>query len=156
MSKMELYKNEKELQIGLDENGEGVYLKKHEWACDWYWSMGHLEVGDSMFSMNSVIPNRSGEGYLVFELIPGETYEVELVDGLDGYVLMELFEQAFNLEKVYEMYYRGTANIKGYMDDMGVYSIRDADENKDIAREIEADLSKVLDDVWEYVIENRK
>ncbi len=115
-----------------------IYLTKHSWDCDWYWGFGYVGNDDMHFHMSSVVPNKSDKNVLFFEGIG----EVKLLKKYDGWKLMELFAEAYNLSNCAEMYYRGGAGIScdGFIK---------KDEEK--AKEINKELEKLLDYIWEYV-----
>jgi len=136
----------KKIRIGkLGDSGEGVFLEKHSWDCGWYWGFGYLESRHSYFHFENVIPNESGKNFLTFDLNYKE--RIDLDSKLDGWVLMELFAQAYALKHAAELYYMGHAGI-GDAKGLGIRKDREK------AKEINSELEAVLDNIWKYVVES--
>jgi len=141
----------KRIKIGnIKGKVKSVYLEKHRWDCDWYWGFGYLETRDMHFHFDGVTPNQSGSKELVFDIGCEDKVIVELEPGLDGWILMELFQQAYTLKKGAEMYYTGCAGISA-LHTIGINSYRSEESNKEIAKKINIELERVLDNVWRYV-----
>jgi len=135
----------KKIRIGkLEDSGESVFLEKHNWDCDWYWGFGYLETRHSHFHFESMVPNKSDKSYLIFDL--GYKAKLNLDPKLNGWVLMELFAQAYTLKHVAELYHRGCAGI-GDAKGLGIKKDREK------AKEINSELEAVLDNIWKYVVE---
>jgi len=142
----------KRIKIGnIKGHTKSVYLEKHSWDCEWYWGFGYLEARDMHFHFSEVVPNQSGGKELVFDFGCDDKTVIELEPGLDGWILMELFQQAYALKNVAEMYHTGCAGAD-MLSNMGIGSYRSKESNKKIAKKVNAELKRVLDDVWEYVI----
>ena len=132
------------IRIGqLENSGESVFLEKHSWDCDWYWGLGYLETSHSHFHFRNVVPNESGENHLVFD----SGYTIKLDPRLNGWVLMELFAQAYVLKDVAEMYYIGHVGI-GDARGLGI------EKNREKAKELNSELETILNNIWEYIVES--
>ena len=125
-----------------------VFLEKHEWV-RWYWSFGHLSSKDSQINCRSIIPNKSGESKLVINSNCNNEI-IELDKHLDGWIILELLEQAKYLSNVAEMYFKGYTFITR-LDKRGINSYRDKLYNRDKADSINNELENVLNDLWKYV-----
>lgn len=120
-----------------EDHREPIYLTKHSWDCNWYWGFGYLGNENSHFHMSGVIPNQSDEHKLVFE----NGAVVKLLDKYDGWKIMEFYEEAYILKRYAELLYLGTAMItKGIIP-----------EDKEKAFQINQELEKILDYIWEYL-----
>ena len=136
------------IRIGkLGDSGEDVFFEKHSFDCNWYWGFGYLETRHSHFHFDSVIPTESGRNYLLFDL--DHEIEIELDPKLDGWLLMELFAQAYALKHAAELYHIGHAGI-GDARGLGI------ERNEEKAKEINSELETVLDNIWKYIVDSLK
>jgi len=134
------------IRIGkLEDSGESVFLEKHSWDCSWYWGFGYLETSCSHFHFENVIPNESNKSYLIFDL--GHKARINLDPKLDGWVLMELFAQAYTLKHAAELYYMGHACI-GDARGLGIK------KNREKAKEFNSVLEAVLGNIWKYIVKS--
>lgn len=125
------------VDAGAASKGEVIYLEKHEWSCDWYWSFGW--IGNKNLHMHF-------EAFLADNLYADELFETTNITNNEWWVIRDLMVQAYALQKAAEVYRCGG----GQTTKAGITNIlTDADKTK----VLNADLEKVLETMWEYVSE---
>jgi len=130
--------------LGMEEETKSkLYLEKHSWDCNWYWGFGYLDSSFMHFHFDSVMPNKSNNEFLTFNIFE-KPVRIKLKKGFNGWLLMELFEQAYILRHAADMYSIGSA---------GITEARDKGVSKDmvLAHQLNEQLETVLDEIWELV-----
>lgn len=125
--------------LGKDQQGSNVYLLKPRWECDWYWSFGHLYVGD-MFTHLNYLGNS-----ILFDDI--KTYFSELViSDKELWIFCELVESIKTLKSTAQLFTLGRA---------GVYSVNPCKDlllNKRLADEINSTfIPNLIDEVYKVL-----
>lgn len=113
--------------------GEAIYLKKHSWACGWYWGFGYLGNKDLHFHFDSVFGSQE-----TFNV--DNVFEVTWITQDMWWILRDLFKSAYALREAAEVYRHGghqTSKAKPYRV-----------TSPDMAKYINADLEKTLDNIW--------
>jgi len=128
----------------LKNSGDEIYLEKHNWDCEWYWAFGYLGNKDLHFHMSEMIPNVSNSKEIAFKMFNDDIDVIILDEKLDGFVIMELFKQAYTLKDYAELLHMGHAGI-GNANNLGI------NQDKELAKQVNAKLEKVLDDIWNYI-----
>lgn len=125
---------------------EKIYLSRHSWDCDWYWGLGYLGNKNCHFHMSGMIPNKSNENKIVFDLWSSEI-ELNLLPHLNGWKLMELFSRAYTMKDYSELLYLGTSGVTNSKPDM---------KDKEEAKKVNKKLEELLNYIWEYVSKDEK
>lgn len=113
-----------------------IYLYKHKWDCNWYWSLGYLGNDNLHFHLESLLQNETNVNVIFNETKLSQD---------QWWIIRDLFIQAYALKKCAEVYQYGghQTTEKG---------ITDIIKNKDKADAINKDLEIVLNTVWNYII----
>lgn len=120
--------------------GEKIWLEKHSWNCDWYWGFGYIGNRNLHFHINSLIKEPAPcEASSLFS-------ETKISDDT-WWIARDLFIQAYALKNAAEVYqYGGSQRPKK--------GVTDIIENPETAKQLNADLEKVLDKAWELIKES--
>jgi len=118
--------------------GGKVYIERHEWACNWYWGFGYIGNTHLHTHFDSCFLNGEYDVKKIFE-------DTKISQG-DWWKVCELMQQAYNLKQAYETYYRGGAHLTS-VKDMGIV------KNLDVATILKNDMEKILNDVWNLLME---
>ena len=129
---------------GTPAGGEAIYLSKHEWQCGWYWSFGYVGNAKCHFHFDSLLYIKDGNGSVRYEA--SQLFSKCNVSDKDWWVIRDLFVQAYALKKAAEVYRYGGNQITKE----GVTDLIRADE---MVFRLNNDLKRVLDKVWDVVIE---
>lgn len=120
--------------------GSNIYLEKHEWQCDWYWSFGYIS-GSNVFTHFDTI-FLEGNGGLWWNA--DEIFKYSIVDDKKLWILKDLYKQAYTLKQAAEVYQYGGHCASGSEDTKII-------QNKTMADTLNADLEKVLNHIWELL-----
>lgn len=129
---------------GTFTDGKNIWLEKHKWTCGWYWSFGH--VGNKSnhksghFHFDSLLYIKDGKGS--FKYCASDLFESTNITDKEWWVIRDLFVQAYALRKAAEVYWYGGNQTT----EVGVTDIIKSMKR---AAQINADLAKVLDTVWD-------
>jgi len=121
--------------------GEGVYLEKHTWDCDWYWGFGYVGNKNCHFHMDSMIeaPNNHVQDWHDIT----HHFEKTWITQDQWWILRDLFLSAYALKRAAEVYRHG-----GHQTSKAApYQIIDPEQE----RVINADLGQLLDNIWKYL-----
>lgn len=126
-------------KVGFSE-GEGVSLEKHKWDCGWYWGFGY-------------IGNRNLHTHFDSDFLQGEPdianlFKTPQWDQKSRWVIRDLFIQAYALKKAAEVYRNG-----GYQTTLA--GTTDIIKDPEMCKRINADLEKVLDTLWEFMLASK-
>ncbi|CAB4130541.1 hypothetical protein UFOVP121_12 [uncultured Caudovirales phage] len=118
-------------------SGENLYLEKHKWDCGWYWGMGYIGNNRCHFHFESILKNNA---------LASEMFETTRITDSEWWVIRDLFKQAYALRAAAEVYLYGghQTSSKG---------ITDILQNAAKARQINDDLERILNLVWDYTCE---
>jgi hypothetical protein len=119
-------------------DGEVIYLSKHKWDCGWYWGFGYVGNVRSHFHFESLIKNTK---------TASELFDRTNIADKEWWVIRDLFVQAYALQKAAEVYRYG-----GHQTSLA--GVTDIIKNPEIAKQLNADLEKVLDVLWDYVVKS--
>lgn len=122
---------------------EPIWLEKHSWDCNWYWAFGYLGNSKSHTHFESLLNIKNANGSICYEA--SELFRSTNIKNKAWWVIRDLFVQAYALKKAAEAYQNGGHQI------ITVPGITDVIKNKERADQINADLAKVLDTVWDVV-----
>jgi len=125
--------------------GSIIYIEKHNWACDWYWSFGWIGNKNMHmhFSAFMSMDNNSD-----CNMVASEIFQKPVYSDSTWWVIRDLFKQAYALQKCAEVYrYGGHQTSKEGTTDI----IKD----DAMCTRLNADLKTVLDKLWS-VLENDK
>jgi hypothetical protein len=127
------------LLLGKIDN-ENIYLSKHSWDCDWYWGFGYIGNSKSHFHIDSLL----NEVWEVNKIFTNATLTQSA-----WWITRELFHQAYGLKQAAAIYRRGANQVisTGLTDSILSSSKED---------QINADLEKVLDTLWDYLTDQLK
>jgi len=120
---------------------EPIYLTKHQWDCDWYWSFGYLGNKNCHFHFKSYL---EGGKYDITDHLKGSN-----ITQKDWWLLRDLFVQAYALQEAAEVYRYGghQSTCKG---------VTDVISDPEMCKRLNADLEKVLNVLWDFVVEVAK
>ena len=125
---------------GTFADGENLWLEKHNWDCGWYWGFGYLGNKNCHFHFDSLLCIKDGKGDVKY--CASDLFESTNISDSDWWIIRDLFVQAYALRKAAEVYqYGGHQKTKA--------GTTDLIKNKERADQINADLAKVLDAVWD-------
>lgn len=139
-------------------NNEKIYLSKHSWDCGWYWGFGYLGNKNLYFHIESLIESRYIKDSLISlnkEVNNNKFYNIETIftktwiDQADWWILRDLFIQAYALKHCAEVYKYGGHQTT-------VLGITDIIKNESMQDTINKDLEKVLDTIWQYLLDKKK
>lgn len=129
-----------QIYLGLTTEKSSVYLRKHQWDCDWYWAFGYLSSPNCHYHI---------ENYLKSEYLEvKEVFKKTWINQSQWYVIRDLFIQAYSIKKTAETYLYGGHQTS----DARKYSIIDDDMNYRLNK----DLETLLDRIWDYLSEEKK
>jgi hypothetical protein len=117
---------------GTFADGENVWLEKHSWDCGWYWGFGCIGNKNCHFHFDSLLCINDGKGSVKY--CASDLFESTNISDSDWWIIRDLFAQAYALRKAAEVYQR---------------TLYHPIKNKERADQINADLAKVLDAVWD-------
>ncbi len=126
---------------GTFADGENIWLEKHKWECGWYWGFGYIGNKNCHFHFESLLYIKDGKGS--YKYTASDLFEATSITDLEWWVIRDLFVQAYALKKAAEVYEHGGHQTSQH-------SLIDIIHNKERAAQINADLSKVLDAVWQF------
>ena len=118
--------------------GELIYLYKHSWDCNWYWGMGYIGNKDLHTHFKSTFLKDRG------------TYDIKDIFSStkltqnNWWNILEMFETAYALREVAELYHRGGSHISNNL-------CREKLKDEELAARLNKDLKEVLDTVWMYI-----
>ena len=142
-------KNKEKVYLGMDiKTRNKIYLIKHEWDCNWYWSFGYLGNNFLHFHFDDINPVKSNKHKLIFDIGFSEI-ELKLENNIDGWQLMELFMQAYALKKAAELFSIGHVGI-GDAKGLGL--------SKDmvLASNLNDKIKMILDNIWNLLAEKKE
>jgi len=124
-----------------DVEGIQLWLTKHTWDCGWYWGFGYVGNAHNHFHFDSLLYIKDGKGSCKYTA--SDLFETTNITDAEWWVIRDLFVQAYALQKAAEVYRHG-----GHQTTQP--GITDLIKNKERAEQINADLAKVLDAVWDF------
>ena len=116
-----------------------LYLRKHAWMCDWFWSFGWIGNENLHCHVDSEIIQK--RLFLVTDLFKSTN-----ISETDWYIICDLFIQAYSLHRAYSVYYRGNGSI--CTND----KCKILNQNDNMSHIIKNDLELILNKIWEIVI----
>jgi hypothetical protein len=126
---------------GTSADGENVWLTKHEWSCNWYWSFGWVGNKNCHFHFDSLLCIKDGKGSVKYTA--SELFESTNISDKEWWVMRDLFVQSYALKKAAEVYRYG-----GHQST--VVGVTDLIRDDDMAKRLNADLEKTLNTLWDY------
>lgn len=117
-------------------SGENIYLRKHTFDCGWYWGFGY--VGNYRC-------HHHFETFLKDAKTASELFESTNISDKDWWVIRDLFAQAYAIKKTAEVYKHG-----GYQ--TSLKGVTDVLQDAAMVTRLNADLEKILNILWDYVI----
>lgn len=122
-------------------DGENVWLEKHKWDCGWYWGFGYVGNKNCHFHFDSLLYIKDGKGSVKY--CASDLFESTKITDKEWWVIRDLFSQAYALQKAAEVYQKGGHQTT-------VVGVTDVIKDTDFAKQINADLQKVLDLAWDH------
>lgn len=128
--------------LGKTKDNENLYLEKHSWDCGWYWGMGYVGNKNMHTHFDSVFlkDNR----YNV-----SDHFSQTKITQNEWWLLRDLFVQAYALKKCAEVYKHG-----GHQTSKA--GVTDLIKNELMENQLNTDLEKILDKIWEIMTEISK
>lgn len=126
---------------GTCADGENLWLEKHKWDCGWYWAFGYVGNKNCHFHFDSLLYIKDGKGSIKYTA--SDLFQSTEITDREWWLMRDLFTQAYALKKAAEVYQHG-----GHQ--MFKAGVTDIIANKERADQINADLQKVLDLVWDH------
>lgn len=121
-------------------SSEEIFLSKHSWDCNWYWGFGYIG--------NKNLHTHFDSTFLKETNIDKIFYDTNITQD-DYWIIRDLFIQAYSLKKTAEIYkYGGHQTTKK--------GITDIIQNENLVKKLNTDLKKVLDLLWNFLIEATK
>ena len=122
----------------LGVTGELLKLDRHKWDCGWYWSFGY--IGNHKLHTHSSIFIKHLLWHSADEVFSSSIFEKDS----DFWTFKDLLTQAYALQKCAEVYKRG-----GHC--RSKEGVTDCIQSVDMAKKLNADLEKVLDNMWDFL-----
>lgn len=92
------------VSLGINRDGQEVFMKKPEWSCEWYWSFGQIKSKDTHTQLrwlgDSCLYNNINDYFSQFNL-----------SGKQLWTFCELVESIYTLKKTAELFHRGGSHI---------------------------------------------
>lgn len=126
---------------GTCADGENIWLEKHKWDCGWYWGFGYVGNKNCHFHFDSLLYIKDGKGSVKYTA--NDLFESTKITDKEWWVIRDLFVQAYALKKAAEVYQMG-----GHQSTEP--GVTDVIRNTALAKQINADLQKVLALAWDY------
>jgi hypothetical protein len=128
---------------GTYADGQNIYLTKHEWDCNWYWVFGYIGNANNHFHFDSLLYIKDDKGSIKY--CASDLFSKTNITDKEWWIIRDLFVQAYALQKAAEVYVCGgnQSTNKGIIDLI---------KSPDMAKYINADLEKVLDKLWDFVV----
>lgn len=115
-------------------NSRSLYISKHSWDCDWYWSFGYIGNSHLHTHVDSVFLKTSKHEWTNVNFWFARTFLTQN----NWWEFLERFQTAYNLRAAADTIYRGGAHIsKACMQ-----------SDKQLAKEINGRLENHLDTTW--------
>lgn len=114
-----------------------VYIYKHSWDCDWYWSFGYLGNMNKLYHIKSLIDNT----FYIDKLFT----ETKITQA-QWWIIRDLFIQAYSLKKTAEVFRYGGHQSK-------LIGITDIIQDKELENLMNEKLEILLNKTWEYLEE---
>jgi hypothetical protein len=121
---------------------EPIWLEKHQWDCGWYWAFGYIGNSKLHTHFESLLNIKNADGSISHTA--SELFKSTNIKDKEWWVIRDLFVQAYALKNAAEVYQYGGHQTTSP-------GITDVIKNKERADQINADLAKVLDTVWDVV-----
>ena len=113
-------------------DSEKVYLTKHTWSCNWYWSFGWLGNRNLHFHFESLLGSETNVNKI---------FTSTWLDQEAWWILRDLFVQAYGLQKAAEIYQHGGNQAKD------AFCFKDSE----MAARLNADLELILGKIWKFL-----
>lgn len=123
---------------------EPIWLEKHRWDCGWYWAFGYIGNSEHHAHFDSLLhikDSKDSKGEIKY--MASKLFKTTNITDEEWWVIRDLFVQAYALQKAAEVYRRGGNQTARP-------GVTDIIVNKARADQINADLAKVLDTVWDF------
>lgn len=131
---------------GMNISGENLYIEKHSFDRDWYWSFGYIGNKDVHMHFSELLyPDTKKSGYNVYNA--SELFKRPYYSDEDWWIIRDLFVQAYALGKAAEVY-KCSGRQTSKPETRIILSY-------DMHKRINADLEKVLDSIWEILTTRR-
>lgn len=127
---------------GTCADGENIWLTKHKWDCGW--AFGYLGNKNCHFHFDSMLYIKDGKGSFKYTATASDLFESTNITDSEWWVIRDLFVQAYVLKKAAEVYRYGGHQTT-------LTGVTDIIQNKERVAQINADIAKVLDTVWDVV-----
>lgn len=98
--------------LGIDKEGNKVWLIKESWDCDWYWGFGYIETYNKRYT--DIVEHTHFDtlflGANIFHSFKDHFSECTLND-TEIWQLLELMGTFYTLRKAAELFHKGGCNI---------------------------------------------
>jgi len=111
MNKKIEYAHGKQYLLGIDKDGEEVYLTAPSWDCDWYWGFGYIERKGSHSHWNSDIVGKQEDGSYCHHLNENKDIAETVLTDKESWKLSELMKSFYILRETADFYHRGGSHI---------------------------------------------
>jgi hypothetical protein len=125
-------------------DGENIWLSKHSWDCGWYWGFGYLGNKNCHFHFESLLYIKKANGACKY--VASDLFDDTKITDKEWWIMRDLFVQAYALQAAAEVYRHG-----GHQGFQAGLTNMIVDET--MAARVNADLEKVLDALWTYVVQ---
>lgn len=116
MNKIEKQSSRTNYLLGINENGENVYLAKESWDCGWYWGFGYIKTRSShAHYKGEILGSTNSKGEYVYHINMMDWQATTLTDK-EAWELSELMRRFYVLKEAAELFYRGGCNVSGSSD----------------------------------------
>lgn len=122
--------------LGSHVNYGLISLEKHKWDCGWYWAFGYVGNNRCHFHFKSMLDS---------EITIYSHLKSTWITQDQWWILRDLFIFAYSLKETAACYIYGGHQTSA----AEPYRIK----NQEMANKLNADLEKILDNIWNLLIE---
>jgi len=144
--------------IGIDTNGENVWLEAASWDCGWYWGFGYIErytnnnhpdmasdISSHTHWDTKIVGKQDNRDY-IHHLNENPLFSQTVLTDSESWKLAELMKTAYTLKGSAEMFRRGVSHITSDEQETGIV------QRKNYAKEInEVILPKLFKLIYELL-----
>lgn len=97
--------------LGVDTDGEKVWLEAPSWDCNWYWGFGYIERYTNNHWDTGLVGKIDGEGDYIYHLNENPNFKETTLSDDESWQLAELMRSFYVLSKTAELLKSGCSGI---------------------------------------------
>ena len=116
LNKSVIHRFGKHYLLGINKEGEKVYLEAPEWCCEWYWGFGYIhtfkrnDINSHVHWDSSFILGKQKDNSYIHHINEVEGFQSVLTDE-ESWALSELMETAYILRNTADLFHRGGSHV---------------------------------------------